>query len=132
MIVMRSFHAARRVLASVALAIVLVAASPHRASASMIDFTSMAKGVGGGGSTLAGYVSVNLNGTSYTAAAGELDWTWLDGTPTGYNSTFYSYCIDLTHALGDPETVTLRSTDLLTVSGVTDPGGKAAWMRSMQ
>jgi hypothetical protein len=128
MIVMRSLYPAGRLLAGAALVVGLLLGGSRPAAASMIDFTGLAKGVGGGGTTLSGYVSVSLYGSSYAAGAGELTWNWMDGTPTGYNSTFYSYCVDLQHALGDPETVTLRSTDLLTVAGVTDPGGKAAWL----
>ena len=73
-------------------------------------------------------LSVSLSGTVYSVSAGQFTGTWLSGTPSGYSSTFYSYCVDLLNAVVNPQDVTIRSTNLLTVSGVPNAGGKAAWL----
>ena len=102
------------------LAICLASARP--ASATQIDWT----GVGRYSS-----IRVNLNGFVFDGIGGELTWQWIDGTPTGYSPSFYAYCVDLLHQMTDPQTVVIKSTDLLTSS--TDPyvigaGAKAAWL----
>jgi hypothetical protein len=60
-----------------------------------------------------------------TAYAGELDWAWLGGTPDGYGSSFYSYCVDVLNNEHDPQWVTIGSTaDSLASPALT----KAAWL----
>src|SRR5438132_6327556 len=100
---------------AVALALVLVVAS--RASATQISF----QGVG-----LGANVSATLNNTTVTGYAGEYKWGWIGAPPSGYSATFYSYCVDMLHYISASEDVAVKSTSLLTVSGVQDAGGKAA------
>lgn len=102
------------------LALVLLA-SARSASAAVIDFGGTGLGVEGS--------TFTYNGSGIgTFFAGELNWTWTSGMPTGYSPSFYSYCVDLFHSLGNPQDVTVKSTDTLVVSGVADAGGKAAWL----
>src|SRR5262249_28651602 len=46
----------------------------------------------------------------------------------GYDPTFYTYCVDALTYLENSQDVTIKSTDLLTVSGVPDAGKKTAWL----
>ena len=117
----------------VAVAFVFTARS---AAAYQIDFTG--NGAGGSPVTLI-YMGNNLGNNFY---AGELNWAWLQaadcggpgqppgpcGTPSGYDPTFFSYCGDILNAIQDPEEVALSSTNFVTVAGVPDAGGKAAWL----
>jgi hypothetical protein len=91
------------------------------ASASVIDFEGLGKSA---------TVQFSLNGADKTIAIGEMKWGWVGGTPSGYSSSFYAYCVDLLNYVLDPQTVDLKSTDLLTSSGsyVADAGAKAAWL----
>jgi hypothetical protein len=66
-----------------------------------------------------------------TVWAGEYKWNWSPDAPEYYETydpTFYTYCVDLLNTTVNTDTVAIRSTDLLTVSGVPDAGGKAAWL----
>ena len=58
--------------------------------------------------------------------AGELNWARTSGTELP--ALFYSYCVDANHYLVSPQTFTVRSSDDLDTPGVTDAGGKAAWL----
>jgi len=98
---------------------VMLSLVARTASAEIIDFTGMGK---------AGGVQATLNSTALNMFAGEYTWGWVGATPSGYSPTFYSYCVDLLNSVQDPQTVAIKSTDLLTVSGVPDAGGKAAWL----
>lgn len=98
------------------------------ASATQIDWTGLGKYAA---------VKVNLNGYIYTGVGGEWNWQFLGGTPTGYSPMFYGYCVDLLHFITDPQTVAIKSTDVLTppdpgvlAAGpfVQDAGKKAAWL----
>ena len=64
--------------------------------------------------------------------AGELNWVWgEDGAPPNYgnyDSTFYTYCVDLLNTVTASDDVDVKSKNLLTVSGVPDAGGKATWL----
>lgn len=62
-----------------------------------------------------------------TFMAGELNWQWIGGPPAGFAASFYSYCIDITHNLGDPQEVTPRSSDGFT-NDANNGGAKAAWL----
>jgi hypothetical protein len=46
---------------------------------------------------------------------------------TAYDSTFYTYCVELLAVSTRTEAVAVRSTNLLSVSGIPDAGGTAAW-----
>lgn len=100
--------------------------APSVAGASPIDLTGVRADLKGVGKaqvvTVAGVRNV-------TAWAGELMWVWLDSTPSGFDTAFYTYCVDLLHNVGDPQTVMVDSTNSMTT--VTDHGAqKAAWLFS--
>src|SRR4051794_38214631 len=72
-------------------------------------------------------------GNPFSDFVGELKWNWIGAAPAGYSSstTLYTYCVDATQYLTDPQTVTLKSTDLLTGASqsnafVTALGGATA------
>lgn len=112
----RSTHAKRVVLCLSACLFVL----PAVASATQISLLPSPKRA---------LVNVSLSGAgTYNYFAGELNWEWTSTVPNGYDPTFYAYCVDLTTAVTAVETVAIRSTDLLVVSGIPDAGGKAAWL----
>lgn len=58
--------------------------------------------------------------------AGELNWSRTSGDDLPL--LFYSYCVDPNHYLTYSQDVTVRDSDELQVPGVTDAGGKAAWL----
>jgi len=94
---------------------ILLGARLTDASPVQIDFTGIGKAQV---VTLAGVRNV-------TAYAGELDWAWLGGTPDGFGSSFYSYCVDVLNNEQDPQWVNVRSTnDALAPAVLT----KAAWL----
>jgi len=96
-----------------------------QASASQIDFTGTGKGAWATFS-LAG----DPLGNPFSDFVGELLWNWI-GTPApGFsNDSIYTYCVDATSYLQDPQTVTARSTDLLTSgTGGADAGGRVAYL----
>jgi len=99
--------------------VVMLSLVARTASATMIDLQGMGK---------SSAVQVSLNSSTINITAGEYKWGWMGTTPSGYSPTFYSYCVDLLTSATDPENVTLKSTNLLTVSGVPDAGKKAAWL----
>ena len=99
-------------------AITLLLSSPSFAAS--IDFT------GEGKSALVTIHSPSLGLLS--TYAGELDWTWIGTPPPGQPASFYTYCVDPNSYLVDPQSVTVSTTDFMTTAGVTDPGGKAAWL----
>lgn len=105
------------------LAAILLSLAPASAQASTIDFLGMgnAEIV-----TLAGIRPVR-------AWAGEMDWAWTSGAPTGATADpFYSYCVDLLNDERDPQyNVNVRSTDGLATDGMTtisNAGQKAVWL----
>jgi hypothetical protein len=107
----RSFY---RFLSVAAAALVLM---PSAADASQIDF----RGVGHA-------AAVSISGVrTGSFLAGELDWQWIGTTPDGFPQSFYSYCVDVSQNLTDPQTVTVRSSEGFT-NGVTFGGSKAAWL----
>ena len=90
---------------------------PSAASANQIDFRRVGHGS-----------AVSISGVrSGSFMAGELEWQWIGTTPDGFAQSFYSYCADVSQNLADPQTVTARSSDGFT-NGVSDGGGKAAWL----
>jgi len=92
--------------------------NPSRAEASPIslDFVGTGK---------VGIVDVHRASGNLTVYAGELLWRQI--LPVGYGDQFYAYCVDLNNFVTDPQTVEAKDTSLLT-TGVTDAGGKAAWL----
>lgn len=90
------------------------------AFASSIDFT------GEGKSAVVTIHSPSLG--TLSTYAGELDWVWIGPPPAGQPPSFYTYCVDPNHYLLDPQDVTVSSSDFLTMPGVADAGGKAAWL----
>jgi hypothetical protein len=110
------FHSLKRVAASLAV-VGLVAMSPSVASANEIAFERVGHGYQ---VSIAGLRTGNF-------MAGELEWTWEDTPPAGFAGSFYSYCVDFTQNLHDPQDVTVRSSEGFT-NGAADGGGKAAWL----
>ena len=107
-----------------ALLITLLASS--QAAAAQIDFVGMGKGASAT-FVLAG----NPLGTPFTDFVGELNWSWLGVAPAGYGDPFFTYCVDATQYLTDPQTVSLRSTSALTTaSGGVDAGSRVGWLWS--
>ena len=95
-------------------------AMPAVASANTIDFLGTGKvGVVGIQSPSLGNLWVH---------AGELEWAWQGTPPNGLAAAFYTYCVDANNWVTNPQEVTLKSTNLLTVPGVLDAGGKTAWL----
>jgi hypothetical protein len=76
----------------------------------------------------AAFVRIAVDGVSRGVIAGEFKWNLDPETPAGYDDTFYAYSVDARNSLVNGATVAIRSTDLLTVAGVPDAGGKAAWL----
>jgi hypothetical protein len=90
---------------------------PAPAHADQIDFL----GVGRNSTVSIGGVRTG------TFAAGELNWQWIGTAPEGFAQSFYSYCVDVSQNLRDPQTVTPTTTAGFT-NGVVDGGAKAAWL----
>lgn len=100
--------------AAVLAAFVLI---PSAASAGSIDFRGVGKAA-----------AVSISGVrTGSFMAGELNWLWVGAAPEGFAQSFYSYCVDVAHNLGDPQEVGVRSTAGFT-NGVIDGGAKAAWL----
>ncbi len=55
--------------------------------------------------------------------AGELEWEWAPGS-----APFYTYCVDVNDWALDAQSVTIQPSSALTIPGVADAGGKAAWL----
>ena len=110
--------------ASVAgLALMALLLETRSAAAETIDFR---------GSGHAAAVSITvMNGASTlfsgSVMAGELNWSWLNGTPAGFVTDFYTYCIDATQYLRDPQYVAVRSMDAF-AGGSANAGSKVSWL----
>jgi hypothetical protein len=83
----------------------------------------------GSGPGAAVSISVSSGGSSFsgTVMAGELNWQWLNGTPAGYATDIYTYCVDALNFLGNPQTVAISSTNALT-GPASNAGAKVAWL----
>ena len=55
--------------------------------------------------------------------AGELEWAW-----TGNPAPFYAYCVDVNNWALYTQNVEVKPSSALTSPGVSDAGGKAAWL----
>jgi hypothetical protein len=115
-------HPARRAsVAAFALFGLLLASRP--AEAETIDFR------GSGHAAAVSITVMNGSSTLFTGnvMAGELNWSWLGGTPAGFQTDFYTYCIDATQYLRDPQYVAVRSMDAFT-GGSSNAGAKVSWL----
>jgi hypothetical protein len=74
------------------------------------------------------FVQIAVEGVNRGVVAGEFRWNVDPEAPAGYDNRFYRYCVEARNALVENGTVAIRSTDLLTVAGVPDAGGKGAWL----
>jgi PEP-CTERM motif len=70
-------------------------------------------------------VNVVTNGFSRSVWAGELIWNGYDPAPDGFGGDFYTYCIDLTKTLVDPQAFEIRSATSAPVDGA-----QVAWLVS--
>ncbi len=103
---------------------VALLATPDRASATSVDYLGL-----GHSDTVSIALQGFNSGNSFNGGAGEINLQWTGGVPpTGYDATFYAYCVDVTNFLTSVENVLVRSTDLLTVPGVPDAGKKVAYL----
>jgi hypothetical protein len=95
------------------------------ASASQLDWTGTGKGAWATFSLVG-----NPLGSPFSDFVGELTWDWIGSPAPGFSSgSIYSYCVDATSYLQDPQTVTARSTNLLTTgSGGANAGGRVGWL----
>jgi hypothetical protein len=107
---------------------------PASAAADPVGFTGYTnftgKGHGAG-------VSITLGSYSYNGFGGELNWLWgadanpntIALTPDGFAQAFYSYCVDITQYLRDPQLVeVVSSTGFYQDPAVSQGGSKAAWL----
>lgn len=109
-----------RPLAHAGLALVLALTFATAASAATINYLGTGKGLA---------VSIDSPGLGTIAVhAGELSWQFVPPTPDGLTAEFLAYCVDANNWLTSSQAVTLRSSDALESPGVTDAGGKAAWL----
>jgi hypothetical protein len=72
-------------------------------------------------------VTATLSGYRAAGWAGEINWQWVAETPEGFANAFFSYCVDITQYLQDPQGVEIISSDGFT-NGVAGGGSKAAWL----
>src|SRR4051812_38215754 len=122
----------RKMFVSFALGAVL-AAVPSSAKASQIDWTGT-----GNGAWATFSLAGDPLGNPFSDFVGELTWNWIGAPPAGYSTSFFSYCVDATQYLNDPQTVTVSPTSSLTgasqsqglvvAGGGADAGGKIAWL----
>ncbi|HEY7497026.1 MAG TPA: PEP-CTERM sorting domain-containing protein [Vicinamibacterales bacterium] len=68
-------------------------------------------------------LSITVGSLTEIVSAGELNWTWLNGTPAGYATNFFSYCVDAVNVLRDPQVVDVRGT-----ADMGSAGAKVAWL----
>jgi hypothetical protein len=96
--------------------------APIAAAASTIQFEGEGK---------VGVVEIRSDGfpNGVWAYAGELLWAWVGQPAGGFTSSWiYTYCIGADEYLLNTESVTAGSTNGLTMTGVTNPGSKVAWL----
>ena len=92
-------------------------AVPSAASASPVTFSADYIGLGN-----AQVVTVMKGATTKTVWAGEIRWDGDAGAPTQFDK-FFTYCVDLTTALVDPQTF-----DVKTTSSLQPSGNQIAWL----
>jgi PEP-CTERM motif len=104
-------------LVSVCFALVVVLGIARPARAETIDFRGLGLHVAN--------LSITVGSATGSISAGELNWAWMYGTPAGYATNFFSYCVDAVSALRDPQVVDIRSTSDMASSTA---GAKVAWL----
>ena len=100
---------------------------PRQAAATSLEY----QGVGRGYMVQVAVTGVGSGWANRSVWAGELKWVWGEEPPPNYGNydpTFYTYCIDLLNQVTATDDVDVKSTNLLSVSGVPDASGKAAWL----
>jgi hypothetical protein len=125
----------QRWILSIGLAVFLSVLAPLSTTASPIGFTGPMDFTGTGHGAGISATLTTDSGSTYTAGwAGEINWSWGDGNaatvdaiPDGFAQAFYSYCVDITQYLTDPQAATILSSSDFT-NGVEHGGGKAAWL----
>ena len=68
---------------------------------------------------------VKDGGSGISVWAGELIWNGYDPAPDGFGGDFYTYCVDLTKYLIDPQTFEIRDATSMPVNGA-----QVAWLVS--
>jgi hypothetical protein len=113
--------------------VAVVLGVPSTAAAELIGFTGQTNFTGTGHGAA---VSTTLSGVgSYSGFAGELNWLWgsdgnpatIAATPDGFAQAFYTYCVDMSQYLQDPQTVNVISSDDF-MGGDAGSGARAAWL----
>ncbi len=107
-------------------AVLVTLLCPASARADSLTFQNTGLGVWNvtiGGSALG-------SGGPVTGFAGQIDWSWLNGPPPGFENNVVTYCVDVLHDVISPETVEVWSTnDMPGVSpNVSNAGQLAAWL----
>ncbi len=106
----------------------LVAITARPAAATSLDY----QGAGRAMIVTAAVTGAGPAGTNRTIWSGEPKWAWGEQEAPrnygSYDSTFYSYSVELLNTMTASDRVDVKATNLLTVSGVPDAGGKAAWL----
>jgi hypothetical protein len=96
-------------------------ALPSKASAAELNLTGMGlRDIVTINSTLPGFE----NGSFY---AGQFLWDWSAPTPSGFDTSIVTYCVDILHEVQDPQQVVIDTTDNMPTLA-QDGGGKAAWL----
>jgi hypothetical protein len=115
----------RRTILRYALGALLVTLlTSSQVAAAQIDFLGTGKGA-----SATFKLENNPLGTPFTDFVGELNWSWVGVAPAGYGDPFFTYCVDATQYLTDPQSVELRSTSLLaTASGGLEAGNRVGWL----
>lgn len=109
-----------RPLPQAAIALTLAFTFTTAASADTINYLGTGKGLNVSiDSPDLGTISIHV---------GELNWQFVPPSPDGLAAEFLAYCVDANNWVTSSQTVTLRSSDELDTPGVTDAGGKAAWL----
>jgi hypothetical protein len=100
----------------------LAALIPGSARASTITFLGTGNAEVVNVAIKSGSSWINLTGW-----AGELDWAWTSGQPSGWSTDLYTYCVDLLHDAQYTQTVSVSDTDALQTLA-SHGGDKAAWL----
>ena len=110
-----------------ALAVVLI---PHAAAATSLGMDFDGKAVASRNVSAPFLLTGTTEWVTRTVRASETRWAMNPTVPSRfaeYDSSFYDYCAGLFNAQVDDQNVAVKSTNLLTVSGVPGAGSKAAW-----
>lgn len=100
---------------------------PQSASADPVGFTGQIDWVNSKPMGYYSAITASLDGAAESGWAGEINFQWLGGTPDGFATQFYAYCVDFVNVLRDPENVTVTSSTGFS-NGVAYGGQKSAWL----